>query len=182
MLAENNACRHLTPFPPCYLQKRGTGKNWRRRTPALWGPPTQSRPATHTWNKWDNSERLTATTSEETFPNTSSLQNLDELRDVVGVQEVPDAPVDAHWNGDVLHRNDTKSHWVNHRWIAESFFSAKRIHEWEKEKMKTFNNGLSEITSSVFILHHPLYIHLKKRDIHQSVLVFELGPKFLDLL
>lgn len=36
---------------------------------------------------------------------------LDELRDVTGIQQVPDAPVDAHRNGNVLSRNNRRRHW-----------------------------------------------------------------------
>lgn len=36
---------------------------------------------------------------------------LNELRDVVKIQQVPDAPVDAHGNGNVLSRNNKSHHW-----------------------------------------------------------------------
>lgn len=47
------------------------------------------------------------------------LQNLDQLRDVVGVQEVPDAPEDAHWNGDVLQNRQKDELLLNYQ---EFFF------------------------------------------------------------
>lgn len=116
-----NKTYHLTLLPPSNSQKHGTQKNWRRSSPGLWGPPMQSHPATHqhrihevqlSARQWQHERKQLI------------LQNLDELWHVVRVQKVPDAPVDAHWNGDVLQKLQKK--WITGKKRSQ-FFSAKPL-------------------------------------------------------